>query len=445
MPEIPSTSSRWLDERFRSRFGGGDALAEPGHCLKRWQAAKLAETLQWAAERSPWYKRLFRDLPVKELCRALKTGADPEEVLPALPFTTADDLAADSDSFLAVSHSEIDGVVTVPTSGTSGAAKRIRATADDQQETVEFFEYGMRFLVEPGQARVALAMSPARPGNVADLLGRALSKWGIPFMAFGFAPEDQASFAEWAGAVSGWRPSCLVGVPAQMLRLTRFSPLALTELETILLSGDVAGPELVSFLERAFKAKVFRHYGATETGLGGAVECRERVWPHLRDDLLVETIDSLGNPLCGSEAAGEIVVTTLTRRAMPLLRYRSGDEGALLAAPCACGSVLPRLRTFGRLADRFTLPDGRRLRLADFEAPLLKFPYIAGFDLNLREEPFTFKLILYTGGDIPADAETKIREAVISALGQLKLEIEPAHVRSLPANGGKRRLIRSNS
>ena len=48
---------------------------------------------------------------------------------------------------------------------------------------------------------------------------------------------------------------------------------------------------------------------------------------------------------------GEVVFTTLTRRAMPLIRYRTGDLAAMLPGPCACGSLLRRLsRIRGRIA-----------------------------------------------------------------------------------------------
>ena len=81
-------------------------------------------------------------------------------------------------------------------------------------------------------------------------------------------------------------------------------------------------------------------------GLGGGVECAAHAGLHLREaDLLFEVVDPLtGAPLpVGSE--GEIVFTTLTREAMPLIRYRTGDSGSFIAEPCPCGSALRLLAT----------------------------------------------------------------------------------------------------
>jgi phenylacetate-coenzyme A ligase PaaK-like adenylate-forming protein len=93
----------------------------------------------------------------------------------------------------------------------------------------------------------------------------------------------------------------------------------------------------------------------TETGFGLAVDCRCRDGMHLRDDeFYVEIIDPKTlQPLPDGEM-GEIVLTSLKERAMPLIRYRTGDIGTLLTTPCTCGGALPRLgRVEGRLSGDF--------------------------------------------------------------------------------------------
>ncbi len=458
---------RWLDERFRRRpevSAGGD----PAPALDRWRAARLADLLEWAAAQSPWYRRLFDPGLVRRLAADLRKptddragGVGAETLLAELPTTSPADLAGDSDAFLAVGQDEVAGLVSIPTSGTSGPVKRIRSTAADLQETVEFFIYGMRFLVEPGRDRVALAMSAARPGNVGDLLGRALAVWNIPFLAHGFVPEEAAAETAWLEELADWGPTCLVGVPPQMLALSRHegTPRLARSLKTILLSGDVAEDALVAELEANFGAaggscRVYRHYGLTEIGLGGAVECGQRLWPHLRDDLWVEILGPDGRPVAGPGRAGEITVTPLTRRGMPLIRYRTGDEGFLFGESCPCGSVMPRLKVFGRLADRFTLPGGRNLRVADFEAPLTALPFVRGYDLQQhRSVPGGLTLRLLTTAGVPEEAPELAAQALRSWLGPdgagLRLAVEigrpepdaPADGRPVRASGGKRRLL----
>lgn len=445
----------WLDRRFRERPDSGYAGGSLSEAWQRWRASRLARLLLRAASASRWYRQRLEAGLAARLAGRLRRGR-PEEfpsLLAELPFTGPEDLAADSDAFLAVGQGRVAGVVSVPTSGTSGRSKRVYSTAADLEETVSFFEYGMRFLVSPGRDRVALAMSAARPGNVGDLLGRALARWQIPFLAHGFVPAGAAEEESWLAGLLAWKPSCLVGVPPQMLSLVRHprgAALAGT-LRTLLLSGEVADDRLVAELEKSLPGgRVFRHYGLTETGLGGAVECGRRNWPHLRDDLWAEIIGPDGAPRPDGQS-GELVVTPLTRLGMPLLRYRTGDEARLLSEPCPCASIFPRLEVFGRLSDRLTL-GGRSLRVSDFEEPLLALPFVRDFSLTLRsEKPPELDLRLNVTPGTPPEAAA----AAVSALkrwlgedgGRVKLNLElslirendPAAARAL---GGKRRLAR---
>lgn len=458
----------WLDLRFQDRPEVPPASDLAGSWL-RWRAARLAETVEWTARYSPWYARRLEPGLVSAVTAALKElastpDAPPKDfgcLLAELPTATPADLAEDSDAFLAVSQDEVAGIVSVPTSGTSGQAKRIRSTADDLEETIAFFTYGMRFLAAPGaEDRVALAMSPPRPGNVGDLLGRALARWPIPFLAPGFVPEDDEGEDRWLRRLIDWGPSCLVGVPPQMLALSRH-PLAsqlARSLKTMLLSGDVAEDRLVAELENNFSGcRVYRHYGLTEAGLGGAVECGQRAWPHLRDDLWVEILDpDSGRPIADPGRTGEITLTPLTRRGMPLIRYRTGDEGRIITTPCACGSILPRLEVFGRLADCFTLPSGRRLRVADFEAPLMTLPFVRGYELKLHlQRPACLSVSLIAH---PKATEEDLRTAAAGIAHWLSTDAQGLELalvfksrqsaeteggRALRASGGKRRLLRS--
>lgn len=457
----------WLDLRFQDRPEVPPALDLAGAWL-RWRAARLAETVEWAARHSLWYSHRLEPALTASVTAALKELAsapggsqeDFDRLLAELPTAAPADLAEDSDAFLAVGQDEVAGVVSVPTSGTSGQAKRIRSTAADLEETIAFFTYGMRFLAAPGADRVALAMNPARPGNVGDLLGRALARWPIPFLAHGFVPLDGEDEDRWLRRLINWEPSCLVGVPPQMLALSRH-PLAgqlAPSLKTILLSGDVAGDRLAAELERNFPGcLVYRHYGLTEAGLGGAVECGQRAWPHLRDDLWAEILDlDSGRPISEPGRAGEITLTPLTRRGMPLIRYRTGDEGRLITEPCACGSILPRLEVFGRLTDCFTLPSGRRLRVADFERPLLGLPFVRDYELKLHlQRPSCLSISLIS---LPEASEDDLRLAAAGLahwLGpdahglELSLDCKNRRItgaeagRTLRASGGKRRLMRS--
>ena len=106
---------------------------------------------------------------------------------------------------------------------------------------------------------------------------------------------------------------------------------------------------------------MYNHYGTTEMGLGGGVDCAAHAGLHLREaDLLFEIVDpASGAPLAAGEE-GEIVFTTLTREAMPLVRYRTGDLGRFAVEPCPCGSSLRLLAPVRERLDDVATLAGRR-------------------------------------------------------------------------------------
>jgi phenylacetate-CoA ligase len=124
-----------------------------------------------------------------------------------------------------------------------------------------------------------------------------------------------------------------------------------------------AGAELLlesdrKLIRSTFGCDVLDYYGSTEFSLL-AWECREHMGFHMNTDgTLIELVDD-GEVVSPGER-GEIVCTDLTNSAMPLLRYRIGDEGVAVEEPCPCGRSLPLLKVVeGRTGDFLVTLDGR--------------------------------------------------------------------------------------
>ena len=219
--------------------------------------------------------------------------------------------------------------MTLPTSGTTGEPKRIHFSAADQELTVDFFHHGMSVLARSDD-RVLILLPGERPGSVGELLARGLERLGATPLPYGPVGDVDAAL----DALEGERASVVVGIPVQVLALARRGAAQGRELRlrSVLLSTDHVPQAIVSAVERAWGCRVFNHYGATEMGLGGGVECAAHAGLHLREaDLLFEVVDPLtGAPLPPGQE-GEVVFTTLTREAMPLIRYRTGDLGSFVA------------------------------------------------------------------------------------------------------------------
>jgi phenylacetate-coenzyme A ligase PaaK-like adenylate-forming protein len=305
--------------------------------------------------------------------------------LQAFPFTTADDVSRQPQALVCVSQGDIERVVTLDTSGTSGPPKRLYFTAADQELTRDFFQVGMSTFTAPGD-RVLILLPCDRPGSVGDLLAQALRRLGVEGIRHGLVRDVAQTLAilRESGA------NVVVGVPVQVLALVR-SPAArqspYPRLKSVLLTTDHVPQAIVQAIEAAWGCTVYNHYGMTEMGLGGGVECAARQGYHLREaDLFFEIVDpATGAPLPDGEP-GEIVFTTLTRRGMPLIRYRTGDVSRFLPGECACGSVLRLLEKVRfRLQGRAPLPlaHGSFLTLAELDDALFPLPDVLDFAATL--------------------------------------------------------------
>ena len=278
------------------------------------------------------------------------------EDLPCLPFTTAQDLRNWGD-FLCVSRGDVQRMVTLHTSGTTGQPKRLAFTDADLARTRDFFAVGMSQLVRAGQRLAVLLPGAERPDGVADLLRQALGSAGVEVMA----PPPHVHMDRCGGELARWlgqaAAHCVVAAPAQLASLlTFFSTAGPDNLAGVLSSAEPLDADLGQILRQRWQCEVLDHYGLTETAYGGAVECSAHDGFHVRElDVFIEIVDiSRGNVLPFGQA-GEVVITTLQREAMPLVRYRTGDVARLLPGPCACGSPLHRL---GPVLGRIERPAG---------------------------------------------------------------------------------------
>ena len=406
--------------------------------LVEWQMARLADTVGWAKQRSPFYRRLLTDVDE----RALKSPAD----LRRLPFTTAADLRRNDPPLLCVSQSEISRVVTLDTSGTSGPPKRLFFTADDQASTIDFFAVGMSVFTRPGD-RVAILFPGERPGSVGDLLARALLRLGAEPIAAGW-PVDPAATA---ALIARERPDVVAGAPVAVLAVARCGPPM--RVRSVLLSSDHAAASLRGALAERWGCEVFEHYGMTETGLGGGVDCGAHAGYHMREnELLLEIVDPVsGQPMAPGEA-GEVVFTTLTRRGLPLIRYRTGDLSRVLPGECACGSPLVRLqRILGRIGAGVDTGVGT-IAMAALDEVLFAFPEVLDFTADYCPEPPPSLrlevLVRERGGNLEslgaALADIPVLARAIAGRG-LRLALNYADNRRLCSGAGKRRIALHNA
>lgn len=316
-----TTLNPWIAQKHG--FDPNDRAA-----LEAYQLQAIRRMVEYARSRSPFYARLYEGLPLPD---SLADYA-------RYPSFAAADWVNRGQQLLCVSQSQIARIVTLQSSGTTQAPKRVYFTGADVALTLDFFQHGMQTICRPGDR--ALVLFPARvPDSVGALLKSALERIGVTVFLAG-AEEAPAVVRDKAVTVVCGPPPWLAQIAAQ-------TPGA--AIRAVLSSSDSLLPSHRARLMESWNCQIFDHYGMTEMGLGGAVECQAHAGMHIREnDLYLETLAHDGAHLPDG-AVGQLVVTTLTRTGMPFLRYRTGDTGCIACAPCPCGSSLRRILYVSRM------------------------------------------------------------------------------------------------
>jgi phenylacetate-CoA ligase len=120
--------------------------------------------------------------------------------------------------------------------------------------------------------------------------------------------------------------------------------------------------------------KAYDIYGLSEIiGPGVGIECHRQEGLHLFEDhFYPEIVDPQTGEVLPPGTEGELVLTTLSKQAMPMIRYRTRDITSLAPEPCACGRTLRRIRRIGRRSDDMFIIRGVNVFPSQVEAALLK-------------------------------------------------------------------------
>lgn len=374
-----------LDAWTARRIG----LAEGGltrEAIEAFQLEALRETVRHACEKGRFYARHLGDLTERDLtCLSDLT---------AFPFTSPEHVRGNPFAFLCVSRGEIARVVTLATSGTTGEPKRIHFTREDLEATADFFHHGVTTLAGPGDA--VLSFYPGgRTNGVNHLLSLAVERAGGRWVPAG---EDRRA-GVLLELMERERVDVLAGAPVQVLALARVSAAGAfrgKSPRSVLFSTDRLPGSIRREIERLWGCEVFNHYGMTETGFGGALECSAHFGCHPREsDLYFEVVHpDTGRPLPEGET-GELVFTTLSRRGMPFIRYRTGDLARFLPGRCPCGTALRSLGPVtGRIGGRVAVPGCGSFGLEDLDEALFGIEGVLDFHAECVHEGNTWRLCI---------------------------------------------------
>jgi phenylacetate-CoA ligase len=127
-------------------------------------------------------------------------------------------------------------------------------------------------------------------------------------------------------------------------------------------------------IQASCSIRAYDIYGLSEIiGPGVGIECVHQQGLHLFEDhFYPEIVDPASGEVVPDGAEGELVLTTLSKQAMPMIRYRTRDVTALVDEPCACGRTLRRIRRIGRRSDDMFIIRGINVFPSQVETALLQ-------------------------------------------------------------------------
>jgi phenylacetate-CoA ligase len=394
-----------------------EALAverRPAEEWRRRQSEDLARTLRHAAEQVPYYRDLWAE--------RRRAGFDPR-VLADWPILEKQTVRENPTRFLAddVPRSQL---VPEHTSGTTATPLHLWWSRGAVRRHYGLFEarwrrwYGVdrhdRWAMLGGQ----LVVPSARRVPPYWVWNAGLNQ--LYFSSYHLSPATAPHYLE---ALRQYRVRYLWGYTSSLYSLAvdcgkRGRSLGL---KVAITNAEPLSPRQRTTIENAFGCPVRETYGMAEL-VASAGECeagRMHLWP---EEGVLEVVD--GDTSVRAGETGDLVATGLMNDAMPLVRYRIGDRGALAAdsGTCACGRTLARLHSLeGRADDVLFTSDGRRVGRLDtvFKAD---FPIREAQIVQDRLDAVRVRLVPADGYD-EAAAEA-IRRAMRDRLGDVEVAIE---------------------
>lgn len=359
--------------------------------LEKLQLERLKDIIKFSYENSPYYKRTFDAAGVKP--EDIKELSD----ISKFPFINkqTERETQGVGSFLGelCAVPEEDVVFISTSTGSTGVPTMSPFTKQDFDEFQDtesrwFWQIGMR----PNDRYVhALNFSLYVGGP--DVIGAqnlgALCIWG------GTLPSERLLYI-----LKTYQPTILWTSPSYAWQLgekakkSGIDPKKDLSIRKIIVAGELGGSINTTrkAIEDLWGAELYDFYGLSDIFGACAAMCDAKDGLHIcEDQILVETVDIHTGELLPPGSVGELVYTTLRKKARPMIRFRSGDIGWIDNTPCSCGRTHGRIHINGRKDDMFIV-SAVNVFPSDIEAVIREISDITGeYLIRIFEKDFTCK------------------------------------------------------
>ena len=339
----------------------------PREELKKLQTEKLRRTIETALN-SPFYGQRLGRLGITP--DSIKTVGDIRKI----PFTTKQDLR-DNYPFGLVAGDMKDAVRIHSSSGTTGHPTVVVYSRHDIDSWTNMIARNMYMV---GCRDTDVFQNSSGYGMFTGGLG---FQYGAEKLGATTVPAAAGNSKRQIMFIRDFGTTCLHAIPSYAVRLAEvFREEGLdpreTKLHTLFIGAEPHTDEQRRRIERMLGVKAYNSFGMTEmNGPGVAFECKRQDGMHLwEDNYIVEIVDpDTLKPVPDGEY-GEMVLTTLDRTMMPILRYRTRDLTRIIPEQCPCGRTHRRIdRIKGRTDDMFIIK-GVNVFPMQVEKILAQFP-----------------------------------------------------------------------
>ena len=335
--------------------------------VEKLQLTRLRETVEHAKQ-SPFYQQQFAENNLS--ADTLQTLED----LKKFPFTTKNDLR---------NHYPF-GMAAIPlkncvrlhsSSGTTGNPTVVLHSAKDLDE---WANQVARCMYMVGIRDTDVFQNTSGYGMFTGGLG---FQYGAEKLGCLTVPAAAGNSKRQIKFITDFGTTCLHLIPSYALRLAEamytegVDPRKDTKLHTFLIGAEPHSEEQRQRIEQMLGVKAYNSFGMSEMcGPGVAFECKEQNGLHIWEDyVIVEIINPETLEPVAEGETGELVLTTLCREAMPLIRYRTRDLTRILPGDCTCGRTHKRLDRFTGRSDDMIILKGVNIFPIQVETILMQF------------------------------------------------------------------------
>lgn len=386
--------------------------------LEQLQLKKLRQTISIALN-SKMYKHKFDELHITP--DSIKTLDDIRKI----PFTTKQDLR-DNYPFGLVCGDMKDAVRIHSSSGTTGHPTVVVYSRHDIDSWANMIARNMYMV---GCRNTDVFQNSSGYGMFTGGLG---FQYGAEKLGATTIPAAAGNSKRQVMFIRDFGTTCLHAIPSYAIRLAEvfkeegIDPRS-TKLRTLFIGAEPHTNEQRLKIERLLGVKAYNNYGMTEmNGPGVAFECKQQNGMHLwEDNYIVEIIDPETLEPVPDGETGEMVLTTLDRTMMPIIRYRTRDITRIIPGECECGRTHRRIdRIKGRTDDMFIIK-GVNVFPMQVEKILIQYPgigsnYLITLDTIADNDVMTVEIELE---DMKSDTYPELQEMARTIQRALKDEI----------------------